>query len=249
MVDLVDIGKIIRAGLERKGMANIQLAEIMEVGPSSVSMWLANKSIPPGDKLIKIAQVLDIAGELFPAQVPKEPIPDSDKMSETRKYAMQLEGKLKGLEEKFSSSKTKPENRELAIIVVEDEIGPYLMIQDTLHQMRVGCLVVHAERAEKAIQILQESKRSAALIILDLLMEGMGGLGFLDWLSKHSSFREIPVIIVTAADQDVISKALEYEGIFGVVRKPFNVRKLAKIVNKLDLSWPFKTQLPNGLYR
>ena len=60
------IGDVIRIGLTRKKWKFRELAEELNVRTSSVSQWVNNHSIPPGDKMIKIIEILDLVDEFFP---------------------------------------------------------------------------------------------------------------------------------------------------------------------------------------
>ena len=155
---------------------------------------------------------------------------------------MQLDAKLEELKEKVN--KKPPVTRELQIIIVEDELPCYLLIEEALHFMNLGCLSIHAENAEKAIKILEESKRPTSLIILDLLMEGMGGVKFLSWLTSHPVLSMIPTLIITGASEKIISEALQYDGIYAVVHKPFTLSTVTEAVKRIDLTWPLKPKQP-----
>ena len=60
------IGDVIRIGLTRKRMKVKDLANMLGVGSTAVSQWLSGNSTPPGDKMIKIIEILDLVDEFFP---------------------------------------------------------------------------------------------------------------------------------------------------------------------------------------
>ncbi len=62
----INLGKIIEAGLKRKGISKTKFADYFGVGKSTVTLWCQNKIIPPGDKLLAIIILLDLYHDLFP---------------------------------------------------------------------------------------------------------------------------------------------------------------------------------------
>ncbi len=61
-----NIGAAIREGRRKKKWKQKELAKILDVSSSLVSLWETNTRIPLGDDLIKIANLLDIVDILFP---------------------------------------------------------------------------------------------------------------------------------------------------------------------------------------
>lgn len=60
------ICEIIKKGLHNKNISQADLAREMHLGRGTVNKWVTGENIPPGDKLIKIANYLDIVCDLFP---------------------------------------------------------------------------------------------------------------------------------------------------------------------------------------
>lgn len=68
----MEIHEAIKVGMKKKGYSQTRLAEIMNVEQSAVNFWVNGKTIPSGDKLVKIAKELDIVGEIFEGSIDKE---------------------------------------------------------------------------------------------------------------------------------------------------------------------------------
>jgi len=58
MPDNKTIGKRIAALRERKKLTQTQLAELLEVGPSTVRMWESGERIPRDEMKVKLSKLL-----------------------------------------------------------------------------------------------------------------------------------------------------------------------------------------------
>ena len=93
--------------------------------------------------------------------------------------------------------------------------------------------VISAQNGQEAIQLLQNNNLDDIVgMLLDLNMPGVDGFAVLEYLKNNNLFLKVPVSIITGDDDmDVISKAFEYN-IIDVLKKPFNVDNIKKIVEK-----------------
>ena len=108
------------------------------------------------------------------------------------------------------------------ILVIEDEPD----IRKTLEYniSREGHKVLTAGSLHDAEKILQS--QSLSLVLLDLMLPDGSGLDFCRKLKTNSKTESIPVIILTAKD-DEVDKVVGFElGADDYVTKPFSVREL-----------------------
>ena len=108
------------------------------------------------------------------------------------------------------------------ILVIEDEPD----IRKTLEYniSREGHKVLTAGSLHDAEKILQS--QSPSLVLLDLMLPDGSGLDFCRKLKTNSKTESIPVIILTAKD-DEVDKVVGFElGADDYVTKPFSVREL-----------------------
>ena len=108
------------------------------------------------------------------------------------------------------------------ILVIEDEPD----IRKTLEYniSREGHKVLTAGSIHDAEKILQS--QSLSLVLLDLMLPDGSGLDFCRKLKTNSKTESIPVIILTAKD-DEVDKVVGFElGADDYVTKPFSVREL-----------------------
>jgi signal transduction histidine kinase/DNA-binding response OmpR family regulator len=81
------------------------------------------------------------------------------------------------------------------VLVVDDEAESRQIARR--HLDRLGWDVAEAEDGAGALLWLSQNPRPA-MILLDLLMPAMNGFAFLEEIAKHSEWREIPIVILTA---------------------------------------------------
>lgn len=118
------------------------------------------------------------------------------------------------------------------ILVVDDVMTNILLLQVLLEKERFN--VVTANSGIMAIDMI--TKEIPDLILLDVNMPKMDGFGVIKEIKKYSSYREIPVILLTAmSDTDSIVKGFKM-GINDYITKPFNKEELmARIIHQLSL--------------
>ena len=82
------------------------------------------------------------------------------------------------------------------VLVVDDDPKTRDMLRRTLQ--KAGWTVAEAANGCEAIEALERAK--PALVLLDLMMPGMDGFEVLERLRGDATWREVPVIIITAKD-------------------------------------------------
>lgn len=109
--------------------------------------------------------------------------------------------------------------RPAKILIVDDEPHLLKLLRSNLEAAHFK--VIAAMDGSSALQMLE--KEGADLVILDIMMPGMDGF---EVLQKIREFSVVPVILLTAKDQEVdVVRGLKY-GADDYVRKPFSVHEL-----------------------
>jgi signal transduction histidine kinase/DNA-binding LacI/PurR family transcriptional regulator/AraC-like DNA-binding protein len=80
------------------------------------------------------------------------------------------------------------------VLVVDDDPGILDLHSRLVKQ--IGCRAITARNGREALEVIQRTLPD--LILLDLLMPEMDGFALLDALQAHQTFRNIPVIVLTA---------------------------------------------------
>jgi len=98
-----------------------------------------------------------------------------------------------------------------------------------------GFSVTTAPDAEAGIALAQQTQPDA--IVLDLVMPGVDGVECAARLAASDAVREIPIVMLTAADAPEDRARLDAIGAAGVITKPFSVATLGDQLTTL-LGWP-----------
>ncbi len=115
------------------------------------------------------------------------------------------------------------------ILIVEDTKSLGESIADLLRME--GFDVSLAINAEEAISFL--SRGSTDLIITDLVMPGMNGIGFIKYVRSAEKHKHIPIILLTAQTGPENRLAGESAGSNAFLGKPFDEDELLEIIHRL----------------
>ncbi len=115
------------------------------------------------------------------------------------------------------------------ILVVDDD---YMLLQNIILILELyGFSTLRATGAREALEIIALNKPN--LIISDVMMGDIDGFQFLKLLKENISYRDIPVILLTAL-ADVVDKNKGMSvGAQAFITKPFNSKELVKTINQL----------------
>ncbi len=110
------------------------------------------------------------------------------------------------------------------LLIVEDDPGLQQALQDTLLLAGFSCDAVNS--AESAMLWLQQ--HSTRLVITDVQMAGMDGLGLLEWINRR--LPGLPVLVITAHAQVAGAVAAIRAGAVDYLAKPFTPDALLAVV-------------------
>ena len=97
---------------------------------------------------------------------------------------------------------------------------------------------MHPDDGIKAIEYLNEpASKKPCMVLLDLNMPQFDGFEFLQKIKSDSRFRKIPVVVLTASDDDVdVSKSFEL-GAAGYIVKPDDYEQFVEMVEIINRYW------------
>ena len=104
------------------------------------------------------------------------------------------------------------------ILVADDDKD--LVTALSIRLRAAGYSVVGAYDGDEAYRIAQESKPD--LVILDVRMPAGGGFASIDKIKHSLTTRNIPVIFLTAFDDEEMREEARKQGAVGFFRKPFD---------------------------
>lgn len=114
------------------------------------------------------------------------------------------------------------------IIVTDDEPMNLKMTEFILKKN--GFEVILASSGEDCLKAVKDN--SADLILLDLIMPEMNGFDTFQRIRESENGKDIPVILLTAADDSETYEKADSLGIFACVGKPFKQPVLIENINR-----------------
>jgi CheY-like chemotaxis protein len=109
------------------------------------------------------------------------------------------------------------------VLVVDDEIDILAFLVELLDSE--GYRAVSARDGIAALKLID--KHEVDLIIIDIMMPRLDGIGFVRQLRKHPVFRGIPVILMSAADRP----RMDDLRVHAFLAKPFDLDTLLALVD------------------
>ncbi|MEM1172588.1 MAG: response regulator [Cyanobacteria bacterium P01_H01_bin.35] len=124
-------------------------------------------------------------------------------------------------------------NKQPCILVVDDEPNNLILLEELL--ALEGYTTISANNGKEALQVASQSPPD--LILLDVMMPEIDGFEVCQSLRQNEQLKTIPIIFLTALDDEKSKlKGLELMG-DDYITKPFNTRLLlAKVANILQLN-------------
>ena len=132
-------------------------------------------------------------------------------------------------------------DRSASILHVEDDPIDVANLQRACSRCGITNPLRTASSGEKALALLRgahgEDPLRPGLILLDLNLPGMGGLGLLRTIKTDPRLRAIPVVVLTSSRHDS-DRCLAYElGASGYVVKPIDFEEFVRAVQIVERYW------------
>jgi CheY-like chemotaxis protein len=119
--------------------------------------------------------------------------------------------------------------RDFLVLVVDDEVDNTVVISmDLQHE---GYRVVTAADGEQAIRVA--SQTNPDIILMDIGMPELDGLGATQKIREIEALRNVPIIAVTAFGTDGFQRAAREVGIDGYLTKPIDFDRLHELMRML----------------
>lgn len=115
------------------------------------------------------------------------------------------------------------------ILIIEDDPTDMKLLSAVLDAN--GHTVLGKRTAEEAAEEIRQHRPD--LILLDLRLPGMDGITLAKMLKTDPATKQIPVIVVTAAEGQFSRKDVLALGIDAFVQKPINTREISAEVSRV----------------
>lgn len=119
------------------------------------------------------------------------------------------------------------------ILVVDDEEFIQEIVQACFEDI-AGWEVLTASSGQEGL--VKAIKEKPDAIVLDVMMPGMDGIAFLEYLQADPNIQSIPVVLITAKVDFTEPHRLQTLGVAGAIAKPFDPILLVNQVAKY-LGW------------
>jgi putative two-component system response regulator len=125
----------------------------------------------------------------------------------------------------------------LRILLVDDEPALRELLRATLESADIT-----VDEAATALEAeARVRRRKPDVILLDLRMPGMSGVELCRRLKSEERTRDIPIVLLTAADAED-ARAAQRAGAAALVRKPFSPLELLSVIERIDGRTPVPTK-------
>ena len=133
-----------------------------------------------------------------------------------------------------------------SVLVVEDDLNHMVLIQIAFTQADANARIHVSKSAEEAIEYIEGPRPGADfgrgrvpnIIVLDMGMPGMGGLGFLEWYSGKSKITDVPVVVFTSSDDQDLARQCLALGAKEFKDKSQDFGELVSVVQRVLDRWP-----------
>ena len=117
----------------------------------------------------------------------------------------------------------------MKVLVVDDEKGIRDMLQEVVSQE--GYEVETASDGSEALKVVQDKNIEIALV--DLRMPGMDGIRLIEAVREYQTDqqnKEIPIVILTAYNDEPVKQSAERLGVKQMMFKPFEPQALQEAI-------------------
>lgn len=136
---------------------------------------------------------------------------------------------LPKIERKDVSSGGQPIEPKFLILVVDDSADNVAMISLDLQQQ--GYRVVTAANGEDAVTVAIQMMPN--LILMDINLPTLDGLGATRRIRENDALREVPIIAITAFGTEGFQRAAYDAGVSGYLTKPLDLDRMHQLIARL----------------
>ena len=130
-------------------------------------------------------------------------------------------------------------------LIVEDEPEQVMLIKAVFAHFDANAHINVAKSAEEAIVYIRgpwpdtdiDNSELPDVIVLDIKMEGMGGLGFLEWYASEPKIAHVPIVVFTSSEDVDLERQCLALGAQEFKVKPADYGELVTLVQHVLKRW------------
>ena len=139
-------------------------------------------------------------------------------------------------------------------MIVEDEPDQVMLIKAVFAHFDANAHISVANSAEQAIAHMRgpwpETEFAPSelpdVIVLDINMEGLGGLGFLSWYASELKVAHVPVVVFTESEDEELERKCFSLGAQEFKVKPADFGELVPVVQGVLNRWQREERRSSG---
>ncbi len=131
------------------------------------------------------------------------------------------------------------------VLSVEDDEDDQFLLQASFAEKDRLFELKMVSNAHQAYELLFEEEMWPAIILLDINMPGLNGLGLLEKIRNDPRLKKLPVLMLTTSDAESHVNLAYHLGVNGYVVKPDSYKKLENFWDSVESFWLQSTRLPS----
>ncbi len=130
-------------------------------------------------------------------------------------------------------------NKELSIILAEDDEGHATLIRRNLKRSGLMNKILHFKDGQQTIEYLNTEKEKGneipSLLLLDIKMPKVDGIEVLQYVKSDPVLKKMPVIMITTTDDPREIDRCHELGCSNYIKKPIDYDNFVDAIRKLGL--------------
>jgi two-component system response regulator len=144
------------------------------------------------------------------------------------------------------------ENREIEILLIEDNMNDAELTIRALRKIKVGNNIVHLKDGKEALEFLfgegqfegRNINQKPKVILLDLKMPKVDGLEVLEKIKLNGVTKIIPVVVLTSSKENPDVERAYALGANSYIVKPVDFEGFSEAISQLGIYWSLINQSP-----
>lgn len=124
------------------------------------------------------------------------------------------------------------------ILLIEDNAAEALLTQSALETLEYPSRVTHCADGQKAMEYLQDcvvkGERLPDLLLSDLNMPHLDGLGMLKRIRSSEELQHLPVVMISSDYSPQDSERVQAEQANGILAKPMTLGGYSQMLEEVD---------------